>query len=512
MKTRKPLEALIPDILDHYRNYWQQMQFELELYKMYEGQIRVRVQESLKREMLSTSGYNRAIQRIPSINIPKKVTDKLSKVYSQAPIRFSEKDLDLIEQFSRKLHLDAEMAQANRMGNLNHRSAIEIYEQDGIQRVRVLNAHEFLPFSDSIKNPTEMTVFIKLLGREIAQKEVISDSNGNRDLDTDQITMVDVFAIYSEDEFMVIDSSGAIRGDKMSEMGATSTKNPFGVIPFIYINTSHSELVPFPNQTASDIAVLIPKLLTDLNYSAQFLSHSVIWTKNTNIEGSEINPDAVVDLGDDDANGASPEIGTINPVTDIDGVLKLISFQLSSYLATVGIKTGSVGNMEASSASSGVAKIIDEGDTTEVRKQQTELFRMVEPRFWQTFSKMQEVWSNNGVVENKSKFNPAFIETFAIKFAEIKPLETEKEKFEKMKLARELKLITKKQALQEIYPNLPNEQLDKRIEELEAELKEEKKEMMSMGLTPGFSQLDRQQQGVSDEKMKEKADGGTKPE
>ena len=78
-----------------------------------------------------------------------------------------------------------------------------------------------------------------------------------------------------------------------------------------------------------------------------------------------------------------------------------------------------------------------------------------------------------------------------------------------MKVAREMKLITKRQALKEIYPNLPSDQLDKRLKELEEELKEEKDEMMSMGLTPGFSQLDRQKEGVSDEKLIEKAgDGG----
>ena len=508
MKTRKPLRELIPDILLHYRRYWEQMQFELELYKMHEGQIKSRVEESLAKEMLSKAAYKRAIQRIPSINIPRKVTDKLSKVYSQAPIRFAEKDIKLIEEFAEMMHLNAEMGQANRMGNLNHRSALEIYMEEGRQKVRVLNAHQFLPYSDSPTSPNTMTVFIKLLGREPARREVVADRSGRRNATEDEITMVDIFALYSDDEFMIVDSGGGIRQDKMREIGATTTKNPFGIIPFVYINTSHSELVPYPNQTAHDIGILIPKLLTDLNYSAQFLSHSVIWTKNASLEGAEINPDAIVDLGDTDANGNTPEIGTIEPKTDITGVLKLIEFQVSSYLATVGIKAGTIGQAEATGASSGIAKIIDESDTTEVRKQQTALFRMVEPDFWNKFSKMQAVWANNKSVIKRDKFSADFLDTFSIKFAEIKPLESEKEKFDKMKVARELKLITKKQALKEIYPNLPEEQLNKRIEELEEELKKEKQEMMSMGLTPGFSQLSRQQEGVNDAKMIEKANGG----
>ena len=108
-------------------------------------------------------------------------------------------------------------------------------------------------------------------------------------------------------------------------------------------------------------------------------------------------------------------------------------------------------------------------------------------------------------LQNNFKLNK--IKSFSVKFADIKPLESAKEKYDKMKVARDLKLITKRQALKELYPNLPADQLDSRLAELEAELKKEKDEMMSMGLTPGFSQLARQQEGVSDQKLAEKEDG-----
>ncbi len=513
MKTKKPLSSLIPAILSQFQQYRDQLQFDLELYQMHEGQIRKKVEESLRDEMYSRSAYDRAIKRIPSINIPRKITDKLSKVYSQAPIRFAEKDNDLIEDFSDQLHLNAHMGHANKMSNLNKRCALELYLEDGAQQVRVLNAHQFFVYSDSPTSPNKMTVFVKLLGREEKTITQIVSQDGTRQTNKDEVVLVDIMALYSDSEFLIIDSGGFVRKDKMAEMGITSSKNPFKVIPFVYVNKSPTELIPYPNQTAMDIGILIPKLLTDLNYSAQFLSHSVIWTKNANLQGAEINPDAIVDLGDSDGDGNSPEIGTIEPKTDIAGVLQLIEFQLSAYLSTEGLKAGSIGQLEASSAASGVSKIMDESDATEARKEQTELFRMVEPEFWEKFAIMQEYWSKSGKVENKETFSEDFLDKFSIKFAEIKPLESEKEKYDKMKVARELKLITKKQALKELYPNLPEDQIMARLEELEEELSKEKDEMMSMGLTPGFSQLDRQQQGVSDQKLTEKvANGGTDSE
>lgn len=512
MKTRKPLLGLIPDILKQFHRYQDQLQFDLELYQMHEGQIRRKVEESLGQEMVSKSAYRRAIQRIPTINIPRKVTDKLSKVYAQAPIRFLNNDKDLMEDFASLLHLNANLAQCNKMSNLNNRCALELYVEEGMQKVRTLNAHQFFVFSDSPTSPNEMTVFCKLLGREEKHITPVVDQQGTRKTNEDEIRLVDIIALYSDTEFLIIDTDGVVRKDKMTEMGISTTKNPFNIIPFVYVNKSSTELMPYPNQAAMDIGILIPKLLTDLNYSAQFLSHSVIWTKNADLQGMEINPDAVVDLGDDTADGTSAEIGTIDPTTDIDGVLQLIKSQLSMYLSTVGLKGGSVGQLEASSAASGVSKIMDESDATEARKEQTELFRAVEREFWKKFAVMQEVWSARGKVEKKETISTDDVKEFSIKFAEIKPLETEKEKYDKMKVARELKLITKKQALKELYPNLPEDQIQERLEELEEELSKEKDEMMSMGLTPGFSQLDRQQQGVSDEKLAQQANNGTESE
>lgn len=508
MKTKRPLRQLIPEILQQFYRYQGQIEFDLELYRMHEGQIKTKVEESLRREIISASAFKRAVQRIPSINLPRKVTDKLSKVYAQAPIRFSEQDKELMEDFAAELHLNAVLNHANKMSNLNKRCALEIYQEEGTQKTRVLNAHQFFVYSDSPTSPDKMTVFCKLLGREDAISETVANETGRRRDPQKDVRRVDIIALYSDSEVLVIDSDGSVREDKMVQMGITSSRNPFGVIPFVYINKSMTELIPFPNQVAYDMGILIPKLLTDLNYSAQFLSHSIVYTVDADVEKAELNPDTVINLGDSNLEtGKSPKIDTIDPKTDIPGILQLIEFEMGAYLTTEGIKAGGIGKMEAGSDTSGISKMVDESDATEARKQQTELFRFVEKDFWFKFSRIQQVWASQGIVENKQTFNPEFYKSFMIKFAEIKPLESEKERYDKMKVARDLKLITKKRALKELYPNLAEAQLEQWLEELEEEGKKEKEEMLSMGLTPGFQQLDRQQQGVSDEKL-----AGKKPE
>lgn len=516
MRTRKPLIELIPDLLMYFQTVKDQMQFDFELYKMHEGQIREKVEQSLAKEMLSKSAYRRAIQRIPSINIIKKVTDKLSKVYSESPARFSEVDKELIEQFANEMNLNSHMAYANRLSNLNRRAALELYVADGKHQIRVLAAHQFFVWSDSPIAPLTPTVFVKMLGRDFKRLTPVASVTGRRLTEEEQVRQVDLMAVYTDTEFMIIDSDGTVRTDKMQEMGATSTVNPFGTIPFIYINKSKTELLPYPNQTAFDIGILIPKLLTDLNYSAQFMSHSVIYTKNvdTTTGKFEINPDAIVDLGDTDAQtGAVPEIGTITPTVDIAGILSLVEFELGAYMNTEGVKTAGIGKLEEANAASGISKLIDESDASEARKEQTELFRQVEQELWSKFAQMQQVWSSAAMVTKQETFNPDFIDSFSVKFADIKPLETEKEKYDKLKVAKELHLITRKQALKEIYPNLSAAQIDERLQEIEEEMEKDKERQLAMGLTPGFTQLDRQRAGVSDEMLVERVqNGGTETE
>jgi hypothetical protein len=508
--TQKPLAALIPEILQHITNNRDFLQFDLRLYRFYEGQIQKEIEDSLAQEMVSPAAFRRAIQRIPSINIAKKVNDKLSKVYNEPANRAcaNETDNDLHRVIGAKGGLENQLITANRMMNLNRRSAIEMYATEGKLKFKVLAAHQFLVFSDDPIDTTNPTVFIKLLPKTQKQVQITVDKNGNKIDPESDIIYVDTYALYSDDEFMIIDSSGDIRKDLMGKMGATSTKNPFGVIPFVYLNTSKLDLLPYPNKAALDISILIPKLLTDLNYSAQFLSHSVIWTKNTNLAGAEINPDAIVNLGDTDpANPtADPEIGTIDPKTDIPGVLKLIEFQLASYLTTEGIKSGGIGNMDAGQDSSGVSKIIDESDATDARKNQMEIFRQVEKDLWYKIAKMQEVLSKAGLVDERRLFSADFPHNMSIKFAEIRPLESEKQKYEKIKIGRDLKLLTRKQALRELYPDLTEEQLQDRLTEVEDELSKEKDEMLSMGITPGFTQFQNKTTTAPNQGIKPKDD------
>ena len=477
MATQKPLVDMIHELHVHIQKNMEFLQFNQRVFNVFEGQLKREIEYSLSQEILSPSALKRCLQRIPSINVMKKATDKLSKVYIEAPIRLADspKDIELMDNIVKISELDTTMMHSNQLMNAMNSCAIEPYLDGREQKIRTIPNHLFLPYSDDPSNPLKMTVFIKLLGSEQVKDYTTTAKDGTNIEETKRnIRVVNIYQAFSDEEVIIFDSSGSLRMDWMEDFGIESGINEFGVIPQTYVNSSVFQLIPFANQLGFDISVLIPKLLADLNYSVQFLSHSIIWAKNTDLEATELNPDALVNLGDSISDGprGEPEIGTIDPKVDIEAQLQLIEFELSAYFSSVGIKTATQGSMMPGREASGFAKAMDEGDTTAVRKEQTETFRHVETRMWKKINQIQRVWSANGLVDESRQFSSSFDESFSIKFAEMKILKTDKEKLEEVQVLRDLKLMTKKQALRKIMPDLTDAQINDWVKELDTEAEE----------------------------------------
>ena len=486
MGTQKPLIEMIPEINAHVQKYVDFSEFNLRLYRVAEGQIRDAVEDSLRRESFSVQAFNRAKERIPPINIIRKSAQKLSKVYMERPTRHTDKDKDqdIMNSFEREIQVNSVMTNANFIYNVHNMFALEPYIEDGKHKTRVLGGHQFLPFSDDPTNPTKMTVFIKFLGNREERVTAKYDDFGQI-VDKETIREVELFALFSDNEFLIMEGSGPdelgkARLDIMAELNLT-TVNPFGRIPFVYGNRSQFELVPFPNQAGYDISVLIPKLLTDLNYAAQFNTHTITWSRNVDLDGQSINPDAVVDLGEGDKEMGQPEIGILRPDVDIDGILKLTEFEMNSYFASIGIKMNTQGTMSNGRDSSALGKAMDEGDTTSERKVQTEFFRDIEMRYWELISDVQAVWSKLGSVDDKRKFTPDFAKTFIIAYAEMRPVKTRRQLIEEVQLERDIKLISRRRSIKTLNPDLSEKQLDEWIKELDDEMEEDFKKMMMFG-------------------------------
>ena len=90
---------------------------------------------------------------------------------------------------------------------------------------------------------------------------------------------------------------------------------------------------------------------------------------------------------------------------------------------------------------------------------------------------MQDVWATVPELKERRRFTPDFIETFSVKFAEMKVLKSDKQKLEEIKMQQDQKLMSRRQALRVLHPDFTEIQLDKWEEELD-KFEEEKMDMM----------------------------------
>lgn len=437
-------------ILEHIKNHESNLGFNHKVFEILEGDLVKHVSISL-REQLSDRSYNSAMERVAPINLFRKVVNKLSTLYVDDPTRKTENknDQELIDDYSFEISVNTFMEDLQKATNAYKWSTIELYEDNGV-KTRVIPSHQFLPYGNDPKNPLKVTAVIKFMG------EMKKIPNGRVREKT-----INVYWVYTADEFMAIDSDGELIQEHMADNGGI---NPYGVLPFIFVSKSRYLLVPMPDKDDIKMSILYPVLLTDLNFAAKYLAHSVFYGIDIDSENLHLSPDAVW-IFKSDAEGKKPEIGTIKPDVSIRDVLDLAKEQIAGWLDTKNIKVGSIGKLDGENAASGISKMVDEADTTMERKSQAKYFKQVELQFWRVLAKMHNELVKAKRIRNMKTFSDPEALYVEINYKEQKPVMTRKEKIEELKLERDAGFRSTKSAIEELNPDADVEQMMAEIDE-----------------------------------------------
>lgn len=466
MPTSKPLKDMRSELTRHILNHQQYLQFNDRLFLVHEGQLRKEIEDSLRKE-LSPTAFQKAIQRVPSINLLVRIIDKLSRVYSQPVERttISPSDQELIEQYETASCISSKLASANKMYNLHKSAAIEGFFQDGQLQLRVQPANKFLMYSDDLVNPMRPTVYIKFM--DLTRNLPFTDRDGQKTV-TDEVRQVQAYYLWSDTEFMIVDSEGAFREDLMTERELSGV-NPLGRLPAAYINRSDFLLIPIPDTDTLENTVLIPKLLADLNYAVSYQSHSILIATDLNLPADlAMNPDSVWNLtsAEDDKHG---KFEAISPKVDIESVIGLIKTTLAIWLESRNIQAGDMGQMSPGDAASGLARIIDESDATQDRQAQCIRFQDVERDVWSLISAMHNYGAASDLLDEKKLFSEDLNVT--VRFGDQKPMVTDKENVDVIVTKRMNGLITLERAVRELYPTWSDDEVEAEVEALNLEPK-----------------------------------------
>ncbi|HEV8043812.1 MAG TPA: hypothetical protein VGP38_01445 [Rubrobacter sp.] len=426
------------------------------LFDIFEGNLLDYIIADLKSE-LSPQSFEQILHRIPPINLLRRVVDKLSKIYQQAPARTvldgTEADVKLLGWYERKMGINRTLNQGNEFFNLFKNCLLQPFVNGkGQPRLRAIPSDRFVTLSRDSDDPTRPTHTILLAGTR-------RDPSG---------AMVDLYYGYTDEEIVIFNSKNEVETAMMAELGNPEGSNRFGKMPFVYVNRSLNCVMPKQDTDTLVMTKLIPVLLADLGFAVKFQAFSIMYGIDLDDEGLKMAPNAFWRFKSGDGE-KTPSIGSIKPQVDIDQVLGFIQAMLSIWLQSKNIRPGSVGQMTEDNFSSGISKLVDEMDTSEDRQKQVEFFKPAEEELWDlVMHHMHPYWSENGLIDTAgARFtDTAKVET---NFAEQLPLVRRGELVKDLSAEVQAGFTTKKAAVAKLNPQWTQAEVEAHMEEIKAE-------------------------------------------
>lgn len=435
-----------------------------QLIKIMHGNISEPLIAKLKKDMPET--YKDAIDRLAPVNFCKRINDKITHIYQTGVKRTVEPqnkgDQDAIDEYVEAVGLNDELDYNNQLYNLFGYSLQSLaVDEFGKNYSVAVDNNMYIPVSLSANRKNRMDLLI-----------LVMEKRG-----TDQI-----YWIWTNDQFAIIDGEGKLRWDLIAERYADDENfqmtseylvNPFGVIPYQYLTSSKTSIMPEIAHDTLALALIIPLIYTDMGYVSKYTAFSILYTVDLDTTNLPQAPNATWNLksgsGEDLGSDAKPEIGTIKPNGDIQSMIDLTMALLTGWLEAKGIPTGGIGKVDAANYSSGISKIIDELDISDLREKQTKVYRTFERNYFDRY--MHDL--NPVFIADERYTDVIHIYNSAsevvTEFPIQRPILNRMEVINEVEKELGLGLLTKRQALVRLYPELSEEDIDSMLEEIDSE-------------------------------------------
>ncbi len=426
-----------------------------DLFTIYEGDLLRFIVAELQTQ-LSKESFGMAEKRIPPINVLVRLIDKLSKIYQQNPVRTieentgAEKDAELLDWYEKSMDANNIMNCSNEFLNLFKNNLIQPYIHNGMPKLRAIASNSFTVYSDSAVDPTMPTHVITFHSIMEQGKET------------------KLYYVYTDEHFFIFDEHKELRRDIMASLGNEEGVNVAGKIPFVYVNRSKNLLVPLMDSDIKKMTILLPVMLSDLNFAVMMQAFSIIYGVDIDDTGIKMSPNAFWNFKSDESTDKTPQIGVLKPQVDTGATLNLIQSEIGLWLQTRGIKPGAVGQLTVENFASGISKMIDEMDTSEERQKQVSIYQGVEEQLWKLITDyMHPMWRKQGVIDSTLDWSPGV--EVRTDFSEQLPLLNRGDIVADLKLEMEAGFISKFRAIQKLNPRMSEEEVDLLMKEIEEE-------------------------------------------
>lgn len=451
--------------------------------------------EELKKEFGSESLNE---MRLAPLNLLKKIVNKRSTLYKQAPIRKATTDLDsdqvLIDFYTQDLDFNEMMDKAHRYFTLYSNVALYPYPVGDKIAFRVIPPYQYSVTPNKI-DPTisDVWVFNRFVeeGDVTPQDSLLPAGGGQgfgrergfktKDSKIDSMqkqtekkrtfifwTDAQHFTVDEDGELLMVDSSGAPIEEQIV--------NPIEMSPVVNLAKDRDGqfwATQFADTVELSIAVM--KAWTDILTIAKHHGFSILTVV------SEEEPKQLT-IGINRAvwlkqkpDGPQPSINYVQASSPLAEYKDLIMELTGLILSTADINPKEIsGSSGGASFSSGFQALIETSDTLEARKRDQNPLRRAEQQTWEIIKRWHNWMLDTDQLNPEARALGKFSDDFGvmIEFADVKPLESLEDR---IKQVRELKaegLVTRRDAMKRLHPDMNEEQIDMKLEAIDAEMKE----------------------------------------
>lgn len=436
------------DLIKYIRDNANYLEHNSEVYDIYRGNLLPYVTKVLE-ATLSKNYFEKIKSRIIPINILERYIKKVACAYENPPKRIanSADAQKVVDFYVKEMNLNHKGQIADQYSHLFKGYSWEPYINEGEPHLRVLPFDRFLTYSENNVDPTEETIFIKIMGkRKVNRKDVM------------------VYYAFSDLEFDAFTEDGETY---MPAFEGNDGVNLYETIPFVYGKRAENELLPVQDTDILAMSKLISVLLSDISGAAMFQCFSIIYGIDLDMENAVMSPNALWSFKSDGTSEKNPSIGTIKPEADIDKIMGFIVSIFVMWLETKGVRVGSVGNVDAGNIASGISKIIDEMDVYKVVKESVQAFQHDEAEFWEKMVKIHNEWLATGQVSGLPKLSEDL--EVQIIFPEPQPKRAKKDLIEEKKMEVDAGFKSKRRAIMELNPEMTELELEMELAEINGE-------------------------------------------
>lgn len=246
--------------------------------------------------------------------------------------------------------------------------------------------------------------------------------------------------------------------------------NPIEIMPVVnYAEDQDGAFWAIGGDDLADGAIQLNCMMTNINHIAITQGYGqLVMTGKTLPRNLKTGPNKAVLLEQQEGD-PTPTFDFKNSNPPLDQLRALIEMYVALLLTTNNLSTSGVSSTLNGGAAfaSGIAMMIDKAESMEDVEDQRQVFIDNEPVFWNIYAKWHTLLkSQNLLIETLQSVSFAPVFDLSVKYGKPVALMTDAERLDLMQKRLDMGLMTKLDALRSEYPDLTDEQLAKKLEEV----------------------------------------------